>query len=207
MSATITNLVLRKRQREIDASDRQRFLAEARGETGETGPAGPKGEPGPAPDHQWQGTKLRFQKPDGNWGKAVDLKGDKGNGGGTVVVGRSGGSSGGSMADLIPGNPNIEPTGIAVVQGGQWVNLPWVAFIQTIAGAVDMGVELSRRSDFVGDTIIYRGEATPGASESTAVWRIKRIEFLQDGDVVEKWAAGNADFVNAWTDRATLEYS
>lgn len=182
-----------------------------RGEKGDQGDKGEQGATGPAPAHEWQGTKLRFKKPDGKWGKAVDLKGDKGEGGGTVVIHRAGGSSGASMADLLPGNANLAPTGIAVVQAGQWVNLPWEAFIQTIAGAVDMGVELTRRSDFVGENIIYRGEAAPGAAESAAVWRIKRIEFVigVDGksDITEKWAGGNADFVNAWADHTTLGYA
>lgn len=52
------------------------------GAPGEPGPAGgPKGDPGEkgdAPDHQWEGTALKFEKPDGTWGSAVDLKGEKG---------------------------------------------------------------------------------------------------------------------------------
>ncbi len=209
MSPVIQNLVLRKRQQEVDATERERFLATAKGDTGE---AGPKGDTGPMPAHQWQGTKLRFEQPDGKWGKLTDLKGTtgkEGDAGRTVVIGR-GGSSGG-MGNLLPGAPSTEPTGLAVVQGGQWVNLAWPAFIQIIAGAVDMGVELSRRSDFVGENVIYRGEAQPGASESSPVWRIKRIEFVNgsDGkqDIDEKWAGGNADFTNAWSTRNTLEYT
>lgn len=178
----------------------------ADGKKGDKGDTGPQGETGPAPDHEWQGTKLRFKKPNGKWGKAVDLKGKDGEDAGTVVISRGGSSDGAGLESLLPGAGGTEPAGIAVVQNGQWVNLPWAAFIQTIAGAVDMGVELSRRSDFVGSTIIYRGEATPGASESASVWRIKRIEFAPDGDVTEKWAGGNANFVNAWDDRATLSY-
>lgn len=183
----------------------------AAGAKGEKGDAGPQGETGKAPAHEWQGTKLRFKKPDGKWGKSVDLKGEAGDNGKVVVMRSSGGSSGGGMSDLIPGNPNVEPTGIAVSQAGQWVNLSWPAFIQTIAGAIDMASELSRRSDFVGETIIYRGEAVPGAAESAAVWRIKRIEFITgvDGksDIDEKWAAGSAGFTNVWSDRAILGYA
>jgi hypothetical protein len=177
-----------------------------KGDPGEKGEPGEKGDTGPAPAHEWQGTALRFKKPDGKWGKAVDLKGEKGSNGGIIVRG-GGSSSGGGMADLIPGNPNLAPTGIAIVQAGQWVNLPWEAFLQTIAGAIDMGAELSRRSDFVGETIIYRGEAAPGAAESAAVWRIKRIEFGTDGDVTEQWASGNANFDKVWADRTGLAYS
>lgn len=204
MSAVIQNLLLRKRQKEVDALDRKRFLAEAKGETGDTGP---QGDTGPMPAHQWQGTKLRFQQPDGQWGKAVDLKGAPGKDvdNRTVILSR-GGSAGTDLASLTPGNDSAEPTGIVVFQGGKAVNLPWPAFITSIAGAVDMGVEMSRRTDFVGESLLYRGDAAPGANEGSPVWRIKRIEFGADGDITEKWAGGNADFTNAWSARASLEY-
>lgn len=184
-----------------------RGLQGVQGVQGVAGKQGPKGDTGPMPRHEWKGTKLRFEQANGTWGKFTDLQGPTGKdgAGGTVIVAR-GGSSGG-MGTLLPGAPSDEPTGVAVVQGGQWVNLSWPAFIQTVIGSVDMGVELSRRSDFVGDTIIYRGEALPGASESAAVWRIKRIEFGTGGDVTEKWAAGNADFDKVWADRASQEYA
>lgn len=183
-----------------------------RGEMGKTGPqggagpAGPQGETGPAPDHQWTGTKLRFQKPDGKWGKYTDLKGDKGDGGGTVII-RGGASSGVGLESLLPGAVGVEPVGVAVAQGGKWVQLPWAAFISVISGAVDMGAKLSKRNDFVGDTIMYKGEAQPGSAESAAVWCISRIEFMPDGDVIEKFANGSAAYENVWDDRATLGYS
>lgn len=187
----------------------------ARGKTGTagirgaTGEQGPKGDNGPMPDHKWEGTKLRFEKPDGTWGKAVDLKGDKGEEGKSGVIISTGGRSSG-IGDLLPGAPSVEPNGIAVLQGANWVNLPWSAFIPAIAGAIDMGAEMSRRADFVGDSTLYRGEAVPGADESAAVWRIKRVDFISgpDGktDINEKWAGGTANFVHTWTDRASLEY-
>jgi len=52
-----------------------------KGDTGATGPQGLQGEQGPKgdkPAHQWSGTSLRFQNPDGSWGSYVDLKGDAG---------------------------------------------------------------------------------------------------------------------------------
>ena len=58
----------------------------------------------------------------------------------------------------------------------------------------------------VGDTLIYRGEAAPGADESASVWRIKRIQFAPDGDVTETWADGVAEFAYVWTDRTSLTY-
>src|SRR5690554_2789022 len=39
---------------------------------------GSKGDKGDPPNHQWDNTSLRFEKPDGSWGDYVDLKGDKG---------------------------------------------------------------------------------------------------------------------------------
>jgi hypothetical protein len=41
----------------------------------EPGPEGPPGPKGDKPDHKWDGTKLRFEKPDGEWGEEVDLRG------------------------------------------------------------------------------------------------------------------------------------
>jgi hypothetical protein len=48
------------------------------GPRGPQGPQGPEGPPGPAPEHRWQGTALQFMQPSGEWGKAVDLQGPKG---------------------------------------------------------------------------------------------------------------------------------
>jgi hypothetical protein len=98
------------------------------GPRGEPGPAGKDGERGPAPDHQWKGTRLRFQKPEGDWGKWVDLKGDAG------VAGSSGGGGGfigGSSFDLdtLPAADNAPtPTEVLVRQDGVWVRASWAQF-------------------------------------------------------------------------------
>lgn len=49
----------------------------------DTGAKGDKGDVGPMPEHEWEGTKLRFQQgPDGaQWGEFVDLKGRDGRNG------------------------------------------------------------------------------------------------------------------------------
>lgn len=39
---------------------------------------GPPGPIGDTPDHEWSGTRLRFQNPDGTWGEYENLKGPKG---------------------------------------------------------------------------------------------------------------------------------
>lgn len=52
-------------------------------------PVAEKGPNGDKPDHEWIGTGLRFEKPDGEWGELVDLRGPRGPrssvGGGTGI--------------------------------------------------------------------------------------------------------------------------
>lgn len=61
---------------------------------------GKDGKPGRMPDHEWEGTRLRFQKPDGSWGEFVDLRGLPG-----VSHPESGWGSG--MTQLEAGSPNV----------------------------------------------------------------------------------------------------
>lgn len=205
MSALIRQLVVRKRAAETEAkANAERYaqlLAEAKGEDGRT------------PAHEWDGTRLRFENPDGSWGEWVDLrgkkgaKGDKGEKGDRVVVLSGGGRAGASLDTLPPSSDSDEPTAVAVLQNGQWVSLSWAAFSGMVSGAGDMGVAMSRRTDFVGSSLMYRGEAQPGSSESAPVWRIKRVQFAPDGDVTEMWAGGTADFAHAWDQRGSLSYA
>src|SRR5690242_6571434 len=48
------------------------------GAMGPRGPQGAEGPPGPPPAHRWEGTKLQFEQPSGEWGEAVDLQGPPG---------------------------------------------------------------------------------------------------------------------------------
>lgn len=90
-----------------------------RGEEGELGPAGPrglsfkgidgrqgvpgpqgvpglkgeKGEKGDAPEHEWQGTKLRFRNSDGSWGRFIMLQGMIGGRGRAGADGAGGGTT------------------------------------------------------------------------------------------------------------------
>lgn len=59
----------------------------ADGQDGKRGPRGERGPVGPVPDHEWDGTKLRFQTEQG-WGDFVDLQGARGKAGasGTMVI-------------------------------------------------------------------------------------------------------------------------
>lgn len=63
----------------------------------------------------------------------------------------------------------------------------------------------AKRVDFVGDTLIYLGEADPGTAESAASWRIKKIDTT--GDISILWADGNNNYDNVWDNRLSLSYS
>lgn len=49
---------------------------------------GPPGKRGKMPDHEWEDTSIRFQKPDGSWGEWVDLRGESTGGGFSFFGGR-----------------------------------------------------------------------------------------------------------------------
>jgi hypothetical protein len=68
-------------------------------------------------------------------------------------------------------------------------------------------VPMSKKVDFVGDTIIYIGRAVPGTDAGTSLWQISRTTLAPDDDVVVEWAAGNANYDKKWNDRLTLTYS
>jgi hypothetical protein len=93
------------------------------GDKGDKGDKGDRGDTGPAPAHRWTGTKLQFQKPDGEWGKKVDLKGekgDKGSGAGTIVIGSSGGGFDLNTIEvvmsIVPGDQMLMMRGGALVR-------------------------------------------------------------------------------------------
>ena len=69
-----------------------------KGDKGDQGPPGPRGPVGPVPEHEWEGTKLRFEKPNGRWGDFVDLRGPVGPAGRGGGGGGGGGDPGGSSA-------------------------------------------------------------------------------------------------------------
>lgn len=65
----------------------------------------------------------------------------------------------------------------------------------------------AKQTDFVGDDIIYKGEAAAGSLTSAAAWRIRKLILSPDDDVSETWASGNANFDKIWDDRVSLSYS
>lgn len=73
---------------------------------------GPRGRRGPAPDHEWEGTSLRFKNPDDTWGEWVDLQGMPGVGGGGFGGGPAGIGIFGITANGTSGPASISPGGI-----------------------------------------------------------------------------------------------
>lgn len=61
--------------------------------------------------------------------------------------------------------------------------------------------------DEVSATVSYVGEALPGASQSSAVWRIKKLDESGTPELQVEWADGTSDFDKVWDDRATYTYS
>lgn len=103
------------------------------GVAGPAGPRGPKGDKGDkgdvgdSPDHDWDGTSLRFRKPDGKWGPLVDLRGPAGATGRTIGGGGGGGSGTGTGRSFLPEDldtltfaNNTVPQEFIVRQGGIW---------------------------------------------------------------------------------------
>jgi len=73
-------------------------------------------------------------------------------------------------------------------------------------GTPEDEIMYSKRVDFIDDSLLYRGEAVPGSSESASVWRIRKIVIGIDNDVSETWADGNDNFDKSWLDRESLIY-
>lgn len=72
--------------------------------------------------------------------------------------------------------------------------------------AVEEDMPYAKRIDIVSDELIYRGEAAVGSLDNAPAWRIRKLTMNADGDVMETWAGGNANFDKVWANRASLEY-
>lgn len=94
----------------------------------------------------------------------------------------------------------------------------WGSIIGTITDQTDLITYIdtateeemfAQQVDFIGNDLIYRAEADPGAATSAAVWRIRKIDIdnPSQGDIATTWADGNANFDNVWDDRLGLSYS
>ena len=81
---------------------------------------------GPMPDHQWSGTSLRFQEPDGDWGKYVDLRGPQG------YAGAAGGGGGGGSGTGMTPTERLQLNTLLAIFGG------WIATAPTVSMDLDI---------------------------------------------------------------------
>lgn len=91
------------------------------GETGRPGDPGAPGKDGSSPDFEWQGTRLRFKKPDGTWGDYTELTIKKMNGDSGRTIHRGGSSF---LRDLKDTNIASPTDGQALVYNtaqGKWI--------------------------------------------------------------------------------------
>jgi len=103
-----------------------------RGPRGIEGPQGPEGPMGPMPDHQWDGTRLRFEEPDGGWGKYVDLRGPQG-----IHGASGGGGKGGGMTEL----QALQLQTLIDIFGGWIATPPTVAIDEITIDELNVSVE------------------------------------------------------------------
>lgn len=101
----------------------------------------------------------------------------------------------------VPAAPS--PVSITVMQSSP------IEAVQVLVPAIGAAPPVSL-TDFVSDTVAYRGEAmTTGADTSAPVWRIQKItvEYGSEADAFITWAEASQDFIFAWDLRYTYSYS
>lgn len=154
----------------------------ATGKTGNTGSTGAVGDTGPTGS----------QGPTGSTGTPGSYLISPG-----VLLGRSSSPTGVPEEIVVGAGLTLSGAGLEVSQ----------SFIQTIVNQ-ELEMAYAKLIDSTdSDTVIYIGEATPGALSSAASWRIKRVSFFGDGDSSTLWADGNANFDNIWDNHLVLSYS
>lgn len=93
------------------------------GRDGSNGRNGARGAIGPMPEHEWNGTSLRFEEPDGEWGPYVNLKGEKGEPGRNGV---------GGMGPPGPQGPP-GPGGSGTIEAGDGIEVATVGDVTTVS--------------------------------------------------------------------------
>ena len=166
MSSAVALLHQRKLAQARAALDAQRLahlVQQAQGEPGVPGAQGERGDTGPMPDHEWRGTQLRFEKPDGTWGDFVELRGPKGARGDRGASGGGGGSSSGSGFDpsVLPMAADAPlPAEVIVQQGGAWVRATWTQMIDWMDQSLSNGERVTVASVTVNGESVKVGGAT-----------------------------------------------
>lgn len=124
------------------------------------GGEGQKGDTGPMPAHEWSGTSLRFQRPNGSWGERVDLKGEPGNRTNAIPATTT------TLGGVMPA------TGLRVdIEGYEYVALAWdqnACYPDKIVVLHNDSAWLWLKASGIGTET---GAQEPGLEASTAYWR------------------------------------
>jgi len=169
------------------------------GSTGPTGPTGPLGTTGPTGVGVTGATGPTGPiGPQGTTGATgptgVGVTGATGPSGLVGVTGPSGlmGPAGldGADGDIGPAGP-VGPSGPSGPSG--------------VPGVESDDVPYDLETDTSNPSVTYVGQADPGSSTASAVWRIKRITETAGGASID-WADGVGTFTHVWDDRASLTY-
>ena len=77
----------------------------------------------------------------------------------------------------------------------------------SVGGSQAVTTAKTRRIDQASATTLYIGEAEPGSSTASPLWRIRRITLTTSGDpvAIEFAASGNSTAI--WDNRNSLSYS
>lgn len=137
--------------------------------------------------------------------------GDGSTPGGTIVIRSSSQSSTYTLPIATESRLGGVKAGANVVinaSGVLSVTAPFSGNYADLSNKPDLEAEMAyaKQTDFITDSLIYRGDAAPGTALSAAGWRVRRLIVGSDGDVSETWANGTANFDNIWNDRLTLSY-
>jgi hypothetical protein len=134
----------------ISGSDGRRGRLGLTGPTGPRGSKGDKGDTGPAPDHEWNGSRLRFRNPNGGWGIFVNLQGMVGGRGRSGAEGFSVKQLWESItlvgSDLVFAKPKAGALGeeITVDLSGLSASSSWGSITGTLSAQTDLQAELDR---------------------------------------------------------------
>lgn len=74
---------------------------------------------------------------------------------------------------------------------------------------VDVNTELKIAVEYNGDgTELFVGDATPGTLQNASGWRIKKLSYNNDQQLIKlEWADGKAEFNKVWDDRGSFTYA
>ena len=169
------------------------------GVPGPQGLQGPQGETGPAPSHEWQGTSLRFAKPDGTWGDLVDLQGPQGDQGIQGEQGPQGdpgpqGEPGtpGGQGEIVYVTGATIPSPASVATGDEIVftvtsDFDLAEAFAALSGQMSIGWTI--RNTGSSDIVIYNG--------NDAIARIGASSFVRGSALIDATGSGISVFRQA----------